>query len=147
MKFLEDIALPAPETEKELSAFDIMEKIRSFYRRFNQIRDAAMEDNAEHFFLQLLAEYPQSMCSRNFSDTLKLIASLIYHQGAWSVEDLSIIFDRSKATIFAAIHDKEVEARDLLRQYNLKKQTKSKPSTQLTEEVVPNLSETKQPNK
>ena len=68
------VELPPLETEDGLTAKDIMDKIRSFYERFNKKRD----EWSEAEFLELLLNYPQSMCARAMTDTIKQVITLVY---------------------------------------------------------------------
>ncbi|MCD6240405.1 hypothetical protein J7K27_02625 [Candidatus Bathyarchaeota archaeon] len=120
------VRLPPMETEDGLTARDIMDKIRSFYVRFERSRNKEISEFAESYFLELLHEYPKSMCSRHLTESMQLLIALYYFDSkpspeekdplwnGFSYEDLSIIFDRSKATIHEAIIRKEAEAKQLL---------------------------------
>ena len=141
------IPLPPVETEDGLTAKDIMDKIRSFYRRFEKpIGSADTKEYAEGYFLELLYYYPKSMCSRQMTDTLKLLMALIYFESkpetkeekllwkGFSYEDLSLIFDCSKATVHEAIRQKEAEAKRLLEKVRLRAKAKEIALERLVEE-------------
>jgi len=68
------IQLPEIETEDGLTAKDLMDKIRSFYDRWEKHSD----DFAEAEFLELLYNYPKSMCDRHMTETIKQLVTLIY---------------------------------------------------------------------
>ena len=70
--------IPLPETEQEdgLTAKDIMNKIRSFYRKFESKNVEFVDSD----FLELLLNYPNSMCSRNMTETTKMLVTLIYFE-------------------------------------------------------------------
>lgn len=130
------IPLPPVETEDGLSAKEIMDKIRSFYFRFEKASNSDMQDFGESYFLGLLRDYPQSMCNRNMTESLKQLIALIYFESkpepeekkpiwnGFSYEDLSIMFDLSKATIHEAIRQKEAEIKQLLEEAKLRKKAK-----------------------
>ena len=68
------VQLPEIETEDGLTAKQIMDKIRSFYRRYEKRTD----EWSEAEFLELMCNYPQSMCARAMTDTLKQVITLVY---------------------------------------------------------------------
>ena len=121
------IPLPEIETENGLSAKDIMDQIRSVYRKWGKKRD----DYAEAEFLELLYNYPQSMCSRHMTSTLKRLIAIVYFESkldpkeenplwnGYSYEDLAIMFNKSKAAIHEAIRQKEAEIKQLLEEAKL----------------------------
>jgi len=122
------IPLPPVESEDGLTAKDIMDKIRSFYRRYEK-NDAEF---VEADFLDLLRNYPKSMCDRHLTESAKLLIALYYFHNrpedteddpvwkGFSYEDLGIIFDVSKATVFTAIREKKAEAKQLLAEPKLR---------------------------
>lgn len=118
------------ENEDDLKAKDIMDRIRGFYKR-----KTANENASEFFpedFLNFLYRYPESLCERTISEKLKLIIALYYQEAldsiadvndgwkGYSYEDLAILFDRSKASIFQAIHEKGDQAKQILTDKKLK---------------------------
>lgn len=139
------VDLPPPESEEGLTARDIMNKARSFYARLEEC-DSEISEYAESYFLNLLCEYPKSLCSRNLTENFKLLIALIYLESkpnpedtkpywdGFSYEDLSVIFDISKATVHEAIHQKEAEAKQLLEEAKLRTKAKEIALKQLVEE-------------
>lgn len=135
------IPLPQIETEDGLTAKDIMDKMRSFYRRLEKCHSEIAE-YAESYFLELIFNYPKSMCNRHMSEALKEVMALLYfeskpkHDGearekkgkdewpGFSYDDLSTIFDMSKASIHEAIRQKEVHAKQLLEEVKLRAKAK-----------------------
>ncbi|MGB9756484.1 MAG: hypothetical protein ACPLVJ_01720 [Candidatus Bathyarchaeales archaeon] len=138
------VKLPPRETDVSgLTAQQIIEKIRSFWNRCksdnNQDSDIAPID-----FLELLEAYPVSMCGFHMSDSLKLLAALIYfyskpenpesdYEGL-SMDYLALIFDRSKKTIHDAIREKEAEAKKILEEAKLSKEAREIALRELIEE-------------
>lgn len=139
------IVLPPSETEEGLTAKEIMDKIRSFYIKFEKC-NSLMSDYAEGYFLELLYHYPKSMCSRNMTETQKSLMALMYFESkprpdekdpiwkGFSYEDLSLMFDVSKATVHEAIKQKEAEAKGLLVGVKLREKAKEITLEQLIEE-------------
>jgi len=135
----EGVKLPPKETEENLTGKEIVDKIRSFYRRLEKSHREQVVDFAEAEFLELLCDYPHSMCKRDMSDTLKLLIALVYFgskpeyredmsEDPWqgyTYDDLSLMFDRSKASIHQAIREKEVEAKHLLEELNFEGKLKN----------------------
>jgi predicted DNA-binding protein YlxM (UPF0122 family) len=132
----EGIALPPIETEEGLTAKDIMDKIRSFYIRFEKYSGESA-DFMEGYFLELLRDYPKSLCSRNMTESEKQLITMIYVESkpnpesedkdpwpGYSYEDLAVMFDISKATVHQAIRQKETEAKRLLEEARLKQTAK-----------------------
>ncbi len=76
---LRGVKLPEKETcLADLNAEQIVEKINLFHERLRRERHLQVAPFAEAYFLNLIALYPVSMCSRNMTDTLKLVAALFY---------------------------------------------------------------------
>ena len=149
LKHLKDRGLlPRTETPENLTVKMIFDKIASFYARYEQCLDGDISDCAESFFLRLLLAYPESTCSNKMSDNIKLLIALIYyeHEGSYSVEDLSTLFDRSKSTIHAAIHDKEVEAKATLKQAPLRLKAREIALEEMIQEEKLHLLEMKERN-
>lgn len=149
----QNIPLPPKENRDSLTAKDIMRKIDGFYERFSVDDGGEDGDFAEGYFLRLLAEYPVSMCSRDMSDALKLIAALAFFESkpkpdekdpswnGYTYEYLGLVFDRSKSTIHAAINQKEAEAKRILADSVLRKEAKDIALQQLVEEEKAKLKE------
>ena len=151
------VALPPMEKEGDLTAKDIMDKIRNFYNKLEKC-NSETRDFAEGYFLELLYHYPKSMCSRHMTETQKLLMALIYLESkpgpeeedplwnGFSYEDLSLMFDVSKATVHQAIRQKEEEAKKLLVDVQLREKAKEIALEQLIEEEKRKLKK-KQPKK
>ena len=76
---LRGVKLPEKETcLGDLTANQIVEKINVFHERLRRESYLQVAPFAEAYFLNLIALYPVSMCSRNMTDSLKLLASLFY---------------------------------------------------------------------
>lgn len=131
------IPLPPVEAPDGLTADQILKKINSFYLRKEQ-KPSEIDDFAEAYFLELLRDYPVSMCAQHLTDSQKLLIALLYiedrfdgkpkEKGEWegySYEHLGVMFDRSKATIFDAIHEKESQARQILKEASMRQEAKS----------------------
>lgn len=124
--------LPPIETVEGLEAKDIHDKILSFYRRLEKARDDTFQDCAAADFLELLRDYPQSLCSKHMSESQKLLMAILYFESkpdskdkdacwrGFSYEELSILFDVSKATVHEAIRQKEAEVKQLLEKPKLR---------------------------
>ena len=114
------------ESGEKLKAKDILEKIRNIAH--TQAFDWKRTLLSSHdLFLTLLSHYPESICTREISDKLKLIIALIHEEFTLpadkdypkelvylSYETLGIMFGRSKASIFQAIKEKGEEAKRLI---------------------------------
>lgn len=148
------IALPPMETEEGLTAKEIMNKIRSFHFRLEKSH-AEICEYAESYFLELLSNYPKSICDRHMSKTQKLLIALMYFESkpdskeenpgwkGFSYEELSIIFDVSKATVHDAVKQKEEEAKKLIASVQLREKAKEIALEQLVEEEKQKLKEKK----
>lgn len=76
---LRGVKLPDRETcLGELTAQQIVEKINAFHERLKKESRLDVAQFAESYFLNLIALYPVSMCSRSLSEELKLVVSLFY---------------------------------------------------------------------
>jgi hypothetical protein len=104
---LRGVKIPEKETYLgDLTANQIVEKINTFHERLRREAHLQVAPFAEAYFLDLIALYPVSMCSRNMSDALKLVAALFYfgskpekeENGKASEEDLKAkeLFPRNK---------------------------------------------------
>jgi hypothetical protein len=138
-----------PQTENDFSnvkAEDLIGKMRSFYERFEKVENADNEF-APMDFLELLTYYPISMCSFHQTETLKLLIALFYYWDkqkeseekendyeGYSMDYLSLIFDRSKSSIHQAIKDKEAEAKAIIEESKLRNKAKEIALEQLIEE-------------
>jgi len=112
------------ENEDGLKASEIMNKLRAIVKIDGEIGEGLLSLE----FLEILIDHPRSICQRNMTDTLKLIIAIKYleykklneeypeyKQGfTGSYEDLAKILDRSKASIWQAIHEKGEEAKRIL---------------------------------
>lgn len=148
------IQLPPIESEDGLEAKDFMDKMRSFYVKLEKSHSETA-DFAEGYFLKLLFNYPKSMCNRHMTDVLKLLIALIYFESkpraeeedpiwnGFSYEDLSLIFDVSKATVHEAIKQREEEAKKLIASVQLREKAKEIALEQLVEEEKQKLKEKK----
>ena len=147
------ISLPPLETDKRLKAKDMMDKIKGFYIRLDKA-SGDIADFAPCYFMELLANYPKSICSRNMTETCKKLITLYYFatkpdsedKDVWegySYDDLSLIFDRSKASIHDAIKEKEVEVKELLEEVSLKAKARALALEELVEEEKKKLLEEK----
>ena len=139
------VVLPKKEIDlANLTAQQIMNKIEGFYNR----DPYSCDDLTEAYFLELLASYPVSMCGYNMSETLKLLVAFVYFYSEPSEDDirqakeyakannckmsklgftfdeLACLFDRSKGTIHEAIKQKEIEAKTILQDAQLRRQAK-----------------------
>lgn len=157
------VALPPMEKEDGLTAKGIMDKIRNFYGKLEKC-NSETRDFAEGYFLELLYHYPQSMCSRHMTENQKLLIALIYFESkprpeeenpiwkGFSYEDLSLMFDVSKATVHEAIKQKEEEAKKMLVNVKLREKAKEIALEQLVKEEKQKLKRKKsssenEPNK
>jgi len=146
---------PPVETEDGLTAEDIMDKVRSFYLRLEKNTHSEIADYAESYFLELMLNYPKSMCNRHMTETLKQLIALFYidskpeaeeEEPAWngfSYEDLAIVFDRSKASIHEAIRQKEGEVKQFREESKLRAKVKAIALEELIKEEKMKLLEKK----
>jgi hypothetical protein len=161
---LRGVKLPEKETcLGDLTAYQVVEKINIFHQRLRRESHLQVAAFAEAYFLNLIALYPVSMCSRYMTDTLKLVAALFYfgskpakdysptdedlkakelfprnkpssvHSG-YSCEDLALIFDRTRAAIAEAVHQKQEEAKIMLEEAMLRGKSNKTALEELTEE-------------
>jgi len=149
------IPLPPIESEDGLESKDFMKKMRSFYVKLEKSHSETA-DFAEGYFLELLFNYPKSMCNRHMTDMLKLLIALIYFESkpppeeekplwqGFSYEDLALMFDRSKASIHEAIRQKEAETKRLLAKVQMHGKAKEIALEQLIEEEKQKLKKRKQ---
>lgn len=150
-----EVPLPPIESEDGLTAKAIMDKIRSFYRRFERV-DSSQEEWIESYFLDLLYNYPQSMCNRHMTPELKQVMNLLYFESkpepekdehgnikkvkdvdmGLSFDDLAMMFDVSKATVHEVIRQGKKEAKELLEIPKLKMEAKRKMRHAIVEEEM-----------
>jgi hypothetical protein len=137
---LRGVKLPDREsTFDDLSAEQIVEKINKFHERLHREGQLQVTPFAESYFLNLIALYPVSMCAKQMSDNLKLVAALFYYgsqpsgeekakipeqeikdlfprnrpshmYGGYTIDDLALIFDRSHGAIVEAVKQKKEQA-------------------------------------
>ena len=159
------IQLPPIETDySNITVEQLIKKIREFYRRKDKTNEEEMN---ECFFLELLRDYPVSMCNRHMSEEQKVLIALVYFESksyvdpedkdagwkGFSYDQLSIVFCRSKASIHEAIRQREPKAKKLLADVELRKKAKELALEQLIEEEKQKLRQknqkktSKQPNK
>jgi hypothetical protein len=150
------VKMPPPETFLgDLSAAQIVEKINSFHQRLSRESHLNVAPFSETYFLNLLALYPVSMCSKTMTDELKLVAALFFFGSqpqdsqevskddeprlrelfprikpsathkGYSVEDLGLIFDRNPIAIAEAVRQKQEEAQVILEEAALRSAPKS----------------------
>jgi len=107
------------EDIKNITKEELWKKIKGFMARWDQ---KPMDDVID--FLQFLVEYPESMCKNDMTQTLKELIAEKYFEGVekpiaddkyskthdpsylkpyYDFEDLSVLFDRSKASIHEAV--------------------------------------------
>jgi hypothetical protein len=141
---LRGVKLPEKETcLNDLTANQIVEKINAFHQRLRRESYLQVAPFAEAYFLNLIALYPLSMCSKTMTDELKLVAALFFfgsqpthdaeskptdqelrdlfprnrpspaHSG-YTLEDLALIFDRTRPAIAEAIRQKQEQAQVML---------------------------------
>jgi len=149
IRLLQSLGVKLPQTENEFSNVkveDLIGKMRSFYERFEKVTNADNEF-APMDFLELLTYYPVSMCSFHQTETLKLLIALFYYWDkqkeseeeendyeGYSMDYLSLIFDKSKSSIHQAIKDKEAEAKAIIEESKLRNKAKEIALEQLIEE-------------
>jgi hypothetical protein len=97
----------------------------------------------ESYFLQLLTAYPASMVDYNMTDTLSLVIAVMYFESklrddenctGLTYDDLAVLFDRSKQTIFNAIKQNERKANELLQPTKLRAEARREAEKQRLEE-------------
>ena len=140
------IQLPPIETDySNITVEQLIKKIREFYRRKDKTNEEEMN---ECFFLELLRDYPVSICNRHMSEEQKVLIALVYFESksyvdpedkdagwkGFSYDQLNTVFCRSKATIHEAIRQKEAEAKKLLADVQLREKAKEIALEQLIKE-------------
>lgn len=149
------IPLPPIETAEGLTAKEILDKIWSFYAKLENSH-SEIDDFAEGYFLQLLKDYPKSMCAQHMTDSLiQLIATLYFEDRigekprekweweGYSYEHLALMFVRSKATIHEAVHRKETEVKQLLEEASQRQKARSIALEELIKEEKEKLKQAK----
>jgi len=162
------ISLPPVESADGITVQDMINRMRGFLKRLYESHCDIVDFASD--FMELLLEYPKSMCDYNMGDTLQLIATIIYFEGQPSPEDyeqyekkakemkqdygslfkesylpdrpeadfsyehLSVMFNRSKATIHEAIRKKETQAKQLVAEARLRQKAKGMALDQLVHE-------------
>ena len=149
------VKLPQAENDfSNVKVEDLIGKMRSFYERFEKVASADNEF-APMDFLELLTYYPASMCSFHQTETLKLLIAVFYYWNkekereekendyeGYSMDYLSLIFDRSKSSIHQAIKDKEAEAKAIIEEAKLRTKAKKIALEQLIREEKEKLKQT-----
>lgn len=106
---LSGIQLPKRENDvSSLTVSDFMDKIQTVWLKTSskKYRQYYVRE-----FLELIVDYPVSICSRGVSETLKHLINLMHqNRKDLSYDDLAIIFGRSKASIHTAIKGGKGEA-------------------------------------
>jgi len=149
IRVFQNLGVKLPNFENSFSNVkveDLIAKMRSFYERLEKVENADNE-LAPMDFLELLTYYPVSMCSFHQTETLKLLIALFYYWDkqkeseeeendyeGYSMDYLSLIFDRSKSSIHQAIKDKEAEAKAIIEESKLRNKAKEIALEQLIEE-------------
>ena len=157
IRLLKNLGVKLPNFENEFSNVkveDLIAKMRSFYTRFEKVQSVDNEC-APFDFCELIAYYPVSMCSFHQTETLKLLIALFYYWDkqkeseqeendyeGYSMDYLSLIFDRSKSSIHQAIKDKEAEAKAIIEEAKLRTKAKEIAFQQLVEQEKEKLKQT-----
>ncbi len=162
---LRGVKLPPRETLfEDLTAHQIVVKINAFHERLKREANMQVAAFAESYFLNLIALYPVSMCSKTMTDDLKLVAALFYFgsqatennltkptdqdlkeffpankpsptRTGYTVEDLALIFDRPRSVIADAVRQKQEEAQVMIEEAVLRCQRQE----QLAKETASSL--------
>jgi len=135
IRLLKNLGVKLPNFENEFSNVkveDLINKMRSFYERFEKVQSADNEF-APMDFLELLTYYPVSMCSFHQTETLKSLIALFYYwhkekeseekendYEGYSMDYLALIFNKSKSSIFEAVRQKGEEAKQLIEEAKLR---------------------------
>jgi hypothetical protein len=162
------VKMPPPETFlDDLTAAQIVEKINSFHMRLCRESHLDVTPFAETYFLNLMALYPVSMCSKTMTEELKLVAALFYFGSqpseelkrnpieedpkfkelfpsitptihrGYSLDDLALIFDRNKACIADAIEHNKEVAKIILEEASLRSKAEKVSVEQIIEKASP----------
>ena len=137
------------ERVSDVTVEEVLDKVKGFL-------DSNPVDEHYIVFLHYLAKYPVSMCKRQVSPILKHLIGFHYRFGqmfkkdyerarAVSMEDLSEIFGRSKATIHECIKDTEENWREFQELMEREKEVEAKAERELIEEAKERLRKEKQP--
>jgi hypothetical protein len=162
---LRGVKLPEKETYMgELTAYQIVEKINTFQIRLKRESYLEVAPFAESYFIDLVALYPVSMCSKTMTDNLKLVAALFFfgskpvneppkpveedlkakelfprnkpssiHRG-YSYDDLALVFDRTRHDMVEAVRQKGEEAKVMLEEAKLRRDSQKAAFEEFTEE-------------
>jgi len=157
IRLLKSLGVKLPDFENDFSNVkveDVINKMRSFYERFEKVQSADNEFAALDF-AELLTYYPVSMCSFHQSETLKSLIALFYYwhkekeseekendYEGYSMDYLALIFDKSKSSIHQAIKDKEAEAKAIIEEAKLRTKAKKIALEQLIREEKEKLKQT-----
>jgi hypothetical protein len=156
IRLLKSLGVKLPQTENEFSnvkAEDLIAKMRSFYERFEKVQSADNEF-APMDFLELIAYYPASMCSFHMNETLKLLIALFYYwdkqkeseekenEEGCSMDYLSLVFDKSKSSIFEAVRQKGEEAKQLIEEAKLRTKAREIAFREIVEQEKEKLKQT-----
>lgn len=138
--------IPPIETDiSDVTKEEIIDKVKEFQSKFERITSND-DEFAPFYFVELLANYPVSLCKRQMTDTLKLLMALFYFHSkpspeekepvwnGFSYENLALIFARSKASIHGAIRQKQAEAEAILSHVQLRKKAREIALQQLVDE-------------
>ncbi len=163
---LRGVKLPERETYLgELTADELVEKIDAFQSRLKKESHLQVAPFAEAYFLNLIALYPVSMCSKGMTETLKLVAALFYYgsqpiqicetqtaeenqnlkelfprnkpsrvYNGYTLEDLALIFDKSRTAIAEAVKQMQEEARVTLEEAEIRLKSEKDVLDTLTDE-------------
>ena len=136
--------LPEKDIGEGLTAQDILAQLESYSEACeNAPGEGNMDGIFDGYFIELLANYPNSMCRHQIGDKLQYLIALFYSEGTpspqelaaydmekaqhdkepwkypitifkpeqlWSYDNLALIFNCSKASVYAAIHKHKDEA-------------------------------------
>jgi len=162
---LRGVKLPEKETYMgDLTAYQIVEKINKFQLRLKREAHLEVAPFAESYFIDLVALYPVSMCSKTITDNLKIVAALFFFGSkptdetaktseedlkakelfprnkpspvhrGYSFDDLALIFDRTRHDMVDAVRQKGEEAKVMLEEAKLRCESKKAAFEELTEE-------------
>jgi hypothetical protein len=136
--------LPEKDSGEGLTAFDILRCLDDYLTACDKAQgESNMDGMFDGYFIELLTNYPNSMCKRQLGEKLQYLIALFYAEGTpsqeeiatyemekskhdkepwqypltllapeqvWTYDNLALIFNVSKASIFAAIHKYQDEA-------------------------------------
>jgi hypothetical protein len=159
------VKLPEKETYMgDLTAYQIVEKINTFQLRLKRESYLEVAPFAESYFIDLVALYPVSMCSKTMTDNLKLVAALFFLGSkptneppkpaeedlkakelfprnkpspihrGYSYDDLALIFGRTRHDMVEAVRQKGEEAKVMLEEAKLRCESQKAAFEELTDE-------------